>query len=138
VKKKHGGKFPQHPKKEKPEEVAVVPKYYPADDVKKPLKRRFVNRKAKLHSNIKPGSVLIVLAGRFMGKRVIFLKQLDSGFLLVTGPFKVNGVPLRRIAQTFTICTSTVVEVPKTLDLSGITDEFFQKGKNSKKKAKSE
>jgi len=69
-----------------------APRFYPADDVKKPLKRRATQKPTKLRSSITPGTVLILLAGRFKGKRVIFLSQLPSGLLLVTGPFKVNGV----------------------------------------------
>ena len=68
------------------------PKFYPADDVKTPLKRRVIRKPTKLRSSISPGTVLILLAGRFKGKRVVFLKQLPSGLLLVTGPFKLNGV----------------------------------------------
>ncbi len=70
--------------------------WYPADDVKKQKKRRSP-KAARLRKGIVPGSVLILLSGRFRGKRVVFLKQLESGLLLVTGPFKFNGVPIKRV-----------------------------------------
>ena len=69
-----------------------APRFYPADDVKTPVKRHFVQRPARLRASITPGTVLILLAGRFKGRRVVFLRQLPSGLLLVTGPFRINGV----------------------------------------------
>ena len=61
-------------------------KWYTGDDVKAkgaPQK----HNPTKLRSSITPGTILILLSGRFRGKRVVFLKQLPSGTLLVTGEF---------------------------------------------------
>merc|ERR1712086_681514 len=101
------------------------PRWYSTDDIKKPIPSRKNNHKqTKLRPTITPGTVLILLAGRFRGKRVIFLKQLDSGLLLVTGPYKVNGVNLRRVNQSYVISTSTKVDV-KAVDLSAVNDATF-------------
>ncbi|KAK7279102.1 hypothetical protein RJT34_24146 [Clitoria ternatea] len=134
VKAKHGGVFPRHDPKPKPEAPAQKPpKFYPADDVKKPLLNKHKPRPTKLRASITPGTVLILLAGRFKGKRVVFLKQLPSGLLLVTGPYKINGVPLRRVNQSYVIGTSTKVDI-SGVSLDKFDDKYFTK--EAKKKTK--
>lgn len=100
---------------------------YPADDVKKRVVKSSKKPKiTKLRKSITPGTVLIILSGRFKGRRVVFLKQLDSGLLLVTGPYEVNGVPLRRVNQSYCIATSTKVNL-SGLSLDQITEQHFKK-----------
>nr|CAE76504.1 probable ribosomal protein L6.e.B, cytosolic [Neurospora crassa] len=91
-------------------------KWYPAEDEAQPRKVRKTIRPWSPRSTLVPGTVLILLAGRFRGKRVVLLKALDQGVLLVTGPFKINGVPLRRVNARYVIATSQKV------DLAGIDE----------------
>ncbi|GJE84190.1 60S ribosomal protein L6 [Phanerochaete sordida] len=114
-----------------------APRFYPAEDVRQPKKSRKSPKPTKLRSSITPGTVLILLAGRFAGKRVVFLKQLDSGLLLVTGPYKVNGVPLRRVNQAYVIATSTQVELGDFKVDEKINDAYFAKA-SSKGKSSAE
>ena len=53
---------------------------------------------------------------------------MKSGLLAVTGPFKMNGVPVKRVNQTYTITTSAKVDL-KGVDVSKLTDETFKKDK---------
>merc|ERR1712124_140255 len=110
-------------------------RFYPTEDVKKPLRHRKTPRTAKLRNSLTPGTVVILLAGRHKGKRCIFVKDLaDSGLILVTGPYKVNGVPLRRVPQSYVIATKTTVDVSKVAVPASVTDALFKKAKTAKKK----
>lgn len=121
-----------------------APRFYPTEDQRGrrnqkkishvDLRERVTRHSKKLRSSIVPGSVLILLAGRHKGKRVVFLKQLQSGLLLVTGPWKINGVPLRRINQRYVIATKTKISLANVKISETLSDQYFNriKAKTSK------
>ncbi|KAF1845381.1 uncharacterized protein K460DRAFT_108378 [Cucurbitaria berberidis CBS 394.84] len=96
-------------------------KYYPAEEEAQMKKARKTAHPTKYRDSLTPGTVLILLSGRFRGKRVVLLRQLEQGVLLITGPFKSNGVPLRRVNHRYVIATSTVV------DIAGVDEEVVER-----------
>ncbi|CAO3614338.1 unnamed protein product [Mucor hiemalis] len=108
-------------------------RFYPAEDVPQPKVGRKTAKKTGLRASITEGTVVILLAGRYRGKRVVVLKQLDSGLLLVSGPFKVNGVPLRRVNQAYVIATSTKLDLSAVKLDAKFNNAYFKKSAKTEK-----
>merc|ERR1739849_58523 len=102
--------------------------YYPGEDQKHHFVRKTKTpAPSKGRKCIVPGSIVILLSGRFRGKRVVCLKRLESGMLLVTVPYRLNGVPMKRVNAAYVVPTST------KLDASKFNDAYFAKGKSQKR-----
>ena len=101
--------------------------WYPVSDAKSHFKRKCkVPKKTHISADLVPGQVVILLSGRYRGKRVVYLKKLESNLLLVTGPYKYNGVPLKRVNAAYVLPTNTKLEVDgKVAD--SINDDLFKR-----------
>ena len=101
--------------------------WYPVSDAKSHFKRKCkVPKKTHISADLVPGQVVILLSGRFRGRRVVYLKKLESNLLLVTGPYKYNGVPLKRVNAAYVLPTNTKLEGDgKVAD--SINDDLFKR-----------
>ena len=101
--------------------------WYPVSDLKTHFKRKCkIPKKSHISAELVPGQVVILLSGRFRGRRVVYLKKLESGLLLVTGPYKYNGVPLKRVNVAYVLPTNTKLKVDEKL-AEGIKEELFKR-----------
>ena len=103
--------------------------WYPVSALKKHFVRKCKAPKAShIAAPLTPGQVVIILSGRFRGRRVVFLKKLESNLLLVTGPYKYNGVPLKRVNAAYVLPTNTKLKVSEDV-AKNVEDKFFDRVK---------
>ena len=101
--------------------------WYPVSAFKKHFHRKCKEPKAShISAPLTPGQVVIILSGRFRGRRVVYLKNLENNLLLVTGPYKYNGVPLKRVNAAYVLPTNTKLKVNAEV-AKGIDKAFFEK-----------
>ena len=97
------------------------------------------HKSGKMRESLKPGTVCILLAGRFRGARVINLGEIgNSGLIAVTGPFKLNGVPIRRVNPAYVIATSTSIDISNLDCEAAKNPSLFKKERKAMRKRNKE
>jgi len=63
------------------------------------------------------------------------VKHLPSGLVAVSGPFRLNRVPLRRVDPAYLIGTSVQINITEAFktDIKDINDDHFSKSAKEKK-----
>jgi ribosomal protein L14E/L6E/L27E len=71
-----------------------------------------------------PGTILILLNKKMQGKKAILLKTTESNLFIVSGPYSLNGISLRRVNPRYTISTENKIDL-QNLSLHNLNDEYF-------------
>ncbi|NP_001280441.1 60S ribosomal protein L6 [Acyrthosiphon pisum] len=114
--------------------------YYPTLKTPKKHKTRglFKNHKRNTRPSLTPGTIVILLTGVHKGKRAILLKTLDTGLLLITGPFILNAIPMRRVHQGHVIATKTKLDISSVKIPEEVDDKYFKRTLLKKKPKKND
>jgi len=114
--------------------------HYPTKGLVKdrPTKGSVKLHKRNTRKSLIPGRVVIIVAGKHKGKRVVVLKVLKSGLLLITGPFSLNSCPLRRISQRYIIATQTRINMAKVVVPDHINDTYFKRAQKKRNRGEGE
>ena len=59
---------------------------------------------------------------------------ITFSFFVCAGPYKVNGVPIRRVAQAYVIATETKLDLSNFKLPERLTDDFFKREPKKKKR----
>ena len=70
------------------------------------------------------------------GRRLVFVKMLDSGHLLLAGPKGLNRMPLMPVLQNFVIATSTSIPLTDAVKTQADKIDFSMFKKLQEKKSK--
>ena len=116
---------------------------YKKNLMKKNKDRKLLNKfsqNKEMTSDLKPGSVLILLSQKLLGKKAILINTTESGLLVVTGPFSINGISLRRVNKKYTMDSGATLDTEK-FNSPGLkwnpllfNDEYFKTLAKSKSK----
>lgn len=77
--------------------------------------------------------LVLVFYVEYLSFFVLVLCFKFAEFPFIAGPFKINGVPLRRVNQSYVIATSTKIDI-SGVNLDKFDDRYFAKEVENKKK----
>ncbi|XP_063710685.1 uncharacterized protein LOC134839159 [Symsagittifera roscoffensis] len=117
--------------------ISMMKQKYSVRPAKKP-KKKGPYPAITLRKSLKPGAVVILVSGKqqHRGARMVFVKLLESGHLLLAGPKSLNKLPLMPVLQNFVIGTSTKIPLTDAVKTQAdkINFSMFKKLKEKKSK----
>jgi len=101
--------------------MKMNPKKYPVPHIN--MKKELKLKQMRLRKSIQPGVIGIVLKGDQRAKRVVCLKQIDSGLLLVCNP--VGDVAPTTVYHQLFLATKMKIDVSGVKIPEEMTHEYF-------------